>query len=193
MGVDSGWTMNFRMIQFLLLVVLSAVGFNCGAAEAYEALTQKEIDAITYEEATMDDGVTIPLRANLEHLDADAKKRFDEWSAKIDDWKPGQEENLGQQVRNWLSLVSVVDICQSEFEGETAWYVFDKLKKDVPKAKLIKITAWIALKPDAGKVVRNAPDLGYDNEQEEGEVRERTAVYSKKLLGRLLGKLPPKE
>ena len=81
---------------------------------------------------------------------------------------------------------------QGEFEGETAYVIFERIKKEIPKDDLIKICAWIVLKPEEGKAVTSAADLGYNGEMEEKELRERATVYAMKLLGRLLGKLPVK-
>jgi len=61
------------------------------------------------------------------------------------------------------------------------------------KEKLTKALAYIILKPDDGKLALKAPDLGFEDDAPEADVRERHVIYAKKLLGRLVGKLPPKE
>jgi len=69
----------------------------------------------------------------------------------------------------------------------------ERLKRDMPKEKLTRALAYIVLKPDEGKLVLKAADLGFEEDAPEADVRERHVIYAKKLLGRLVGKLPPKE
>ena len=73
------------------------------------------------------------------------------------------------------------------------YVIFEKLKREMPREKLTKALAYIILKPDEGKMVLQAPDLGFEEDAPEPDVRERHVIYAKKLLGRLVGKLPPKE
>jgi hypothetical protein len=157
-------------------------------------ITQKDIDAITYDDIEDDAGFITPLAADLDNLDDDSRKRLNDWVAKLDDWKGAQDENVGQRVRNLLNVCCLADMIHSEFEGETAYMIFDKLKSEVDKDELIKACAWIVLKPDEGKCITKIPELGWDDEVVgEDEIRERAAMYAKKLLGRLEGKLPKKE
>ena len=184
----------------LLAVVLAAAApatkpAEKKAVEPYESITQKEIDAITYEDAAVDNGFVTPLAQDLSHLDGDddRKNRYEDFVDKLADWEPGKEKALGQRVRNWMAVCTFGDLGRSEFEGEVPYAVFEKLRKDVPKEQLVKALAWVILKPGDGKTVTKAPDLGVDDELDEEQVRLRSAIYAKKLLGRLLGKLPPKE
>jgi hypothetical protein len=57
----------------------------------------------------------------------------------------------------------------------------------------MKACAWVVLKPKEGDVIKTAPDLDIQAEIDEDEIRGRSVVYAKKMLGRLLDKLPPKE
>jgi hypothetical protein len=158
-----------------------------------DAITQKDIDGITYDDAQDDSGFITPLAADLDNLDNDSKKRLDDWTAKLNDWAGAKEENVPQRVRNLLSVCSLADMVHSEFEGETAYVVFDKLKSEIDKDQLIKACAWIVLKPDEGRCITRIPELGWDDEIEEDGIRERVSMYAKKLLGRLVGKLPKKD
>jgi hypothetical protein len=158
-----------------------------------DAITQKDIDAINYDDAQDDSGFITPLAADLDNLDNDSKKRLDDWTAKLNDWAGAKEENVGQRVRNLLSVCSLADMVHSEFEGETAYVVFDKLKSEIDKDQLIKACAWIVLKPEEGRCITRIPELGWDDEIEEDGIRERVSMYAKKLLGRLVGKLPKKD
>jgi hypothetical protein len=161
--------------------------------DSYSKITQKDIDGISYEDAEDDSGFITPLAADLDNLDDDSKKRLDEWVAKLNDWPGAKDENVPQRVRNLLHIASLADMVHSEFEGETAYVIFDKLKSEIDKDVLIKACAWIVLKPDEGKAVTKAPELGWEDDAQEDEIRERAQIYAKKLLGRLVGKLPKKD
>lgn len=161
--------------------------------DAYKAITQKEIDGITFDDIEDDAGFITPLAADLDNLDDDSKKRLDEWVAKLNDWPGSKVEDIGQRVRNLLHVCSLADMVHSEFEGETAFVVFDKLKSEIDKDVLIKACAWIILKPNDGKAITKVPELGWDDDADEDALRERAQMYAKKLLGRLEGKLPPKQ
>ena len=160
---------------------------------SFKKITQKDIEGISYDDVESDSGFITPLAADLDNLDNDSKKRLDEWVAKLNDWAGSKEENVPQRVRNLMHVCSLADMVHSEFEGETAFVVFDKLKSEVDKDILIKACAWIVLKPEEGRAITRAPELGWDDDAEEDALRERAAMYAKKLLGRLEGKLPKKE
>jgi hypothetical protein len=156
-------------------------------------ITPKQIDEITYEDAEEDTGFITPLAADLDNLDNDSKKRLDDWTAKLNDWPGSKEESIPQRVRNLMHVCALADMIHSEFEGETAYVVFDKLKAEVDKDVLIKACAWMVLKPNEGRAITKIPELGWEDDVEEDALRERANLYAKKLLGRLLGKLPKKE
>ncbi len=163
--------------------------------EPYKTVTQKQIDAITYDDCDDDDGVTFPFFANFERVgdSDDRKKSFAEWKEKLEKWDCNGEEKLGQKVRNFISVMALVDVLQMEFEGETPKILFDRMKKEIKKEELLKAVAYVALKPEQGTVVDKCKDLDIEDGAAEDRVRDRVGVYAKKVLGRLLGKLPPKE
>jgi hypothetical protein len=161
--------------------------------EPYDSITNEDIASIDFDDATDDEGFVGPLAHSLDHLDADARKRIEERADKLLDWRYSDDPSVAQRVRYCICAAALADLFHDEFESETAYVVFDYLKKEIPKEQLKKACAWIILKPDAGKVVTTAPDLGIEGDTDEGTVRERSVLYAKKLLGRLVGKLPPKE
>jgi peptidyl-tRNA hydrolase len=179
-----------------LALIAALACFLSRAEEPYKEITQQQIDAITYEDCEDDDGVTFPFFADFERATTsgeDRKKSFDEWKEKLENWDANGEQKIGQKVRNFISLMALVDILQMEFEGETPKILFDRMKKEIPKEDLIKAAAWCALKPDDGTIVTKCADLGIEDGAAEDRVRERVSTYGKKVLGRLLGKLPPKQ
>ncbi len=162
-------------------------------SEPWQTITDKDIASITFEDAQEDQGFVTPLAQDLSNLDDDSKKELNNLGDKMDNWVPGQEKDLVQQIRNWMCLCTYADLGRGLFEAEVPYVVFEKLKRDMPKEKLTKALAYIILKPDEGKLVLKAPDLGFEDDAPEADVRERHVIYAKKLLGRLVGKLPPKE
>jgi hypothetical protein len=161
--------------------------------DAWKQITKEQIESIKYDDIEDDAGFVTPLAADLDNLDDDSKKRLEDWAGKLSDWSGAKEENTGQRVRNLLSVCCLADMIHSEFEGETALTIFDKLKSETDKEDLEKACAWIILKPNEGKCITKIPELGWDDEIEEEPIRERTWMYAKKLLGRLVGKLPPQQ
>jgi hypothetical protein len=156
-------------------------------------ITQKQIDEITYEDSEEDTGFITPIAADLDHMDEDSKKRLDDWTAKLHDWAGARDENVPQRVRNLMHVAALADMIHSEFERETAFVVFEKLKSEVDKDQLIKACAWMVLHPAEGRAITKVPELGWEDDFEEDPLRERASMYAKKLLGRLVGKLPRKD
>src|SRR6185503_18902312 len=136
-------------------------------AEAWEKITDKEIASITYEDAEVDSGFVTPLAQDLSNLDDDSKKELEQFGEKLDQWIPGQEKDLVQQLRNWMSLCTFADLGRGLFEAEVPYVIFEKLKREMPREKLAKALAYIILKPDEGKLVLQAPDLGFEEDAPE--------------------------
>src|ERR1043165_3349570 len=106
--------MPMRVGRWILpLFALHALSLVAGSAEKekpepYEAIKDKEINEITYEECEMDNGFEIPFARDLENLGEDQKKRLDEFFEKVDKWEPGKAEKIGQKVRTFVALCSLV-------------------------------------------------------------------------------------
>ena len=179
-------------LTLLALIACFAVAQEKPAKQPWESITDKEIDAITYEDAEIDRGFVTPLAEDLNHLDEESLKRLEDVQAKFDQWLPGQEKEVGQRVRNFMCLATLPDLGRAEFEAELPYVIFEHLKKEIPEQQLKKTLAWVILKPKEGKAVLEAKPLGIEGPADEGPVRQRSVIYAKKLLGRLVGKLPPK-
>jgi hypothetical protein len=87
---------------------------------------------------------------------------------------------------NLLSLCAIADLDQYQYEGEIPNVVFAQLRSQFPAPQLEQILTFIILHPP-GQLPTAAADLGIPDEQQAGDVRDRTVQYAKKLLGRLLG------
>jgi hypothetical protein len=134
-----------------------------------------------------------PVAPDLDNLDDASRRRLVEWAEKLNEWAGSKEENVPQRVRNLLHVCALADLAHAEFEGETAFVVFEKLKSEVDRDVLLKSCLWIALHLTEGRAITRAPELGWDEEIDEDMLRERAGMYAAKLAGRLLGKLPKKD
>ena len=154
----------------------------------YETVTSAQLDRITYDDLPGDnefvsrfappftaDKVTPPLAEFIAHL-----KR----------WPPGRVEDAGQAARNLLSVAAIADISQDLSEAEIGRAVFDELRARQDPDRLRRILGWIILRPGDGTVVTQAPEFGLRRHPSEALVRERSVLYAKKYLGRLLRKSP---
>ena len=159
------------------------------ANDPLAAITDKQIQEITYNDLPPDQGFVTPLAENLDNLDDDSQKRLAEWTDKLNAWAGARDENVAQRVRNLLAVASLSDLGRGEFEAETAYVIFEKLRGEVDKDVLIKACAWIVLKPEEGKTPTKVPELGWEDELDETMVRVRVPLYAKKFLGKLLGKI----
>jgi len=155
--------------------------------ENYHEITAAEIDSIHYndlpEDAEIVSRFSPPLKAS------DFVDRLGELDQKLKAWAPGRIEDVGQRARNLLSIAAIADVEEDPLEGQIARGIFDQLKATVPKSELEKVLAWIILAPDRGNVVMNAHELGFRPIPGDKIIRERSGLYAKKYLGRLLGKI----
>ena len=161
--------------------------------QPWEDVTDDDLKKVEYDDLPDPNGTVVPLASDLDNLEDDAKKRLESFAEKLADWKPGKVEDVGQRVRNLLSVCAVTDLIQDPLEPQIPFVVFEKLKSEIPKEQLKKAAGWVAIKPEEGTVVLNIADLGLEGEMPEPEVRERTGLYAKRLLMQLLGKDKPPE
>ena len=157
-------------------------------ASSYETVTTAEIEAISYEDLPGDNELVTRLAPPFQ-TSADSG-RLSEFSAKLRTWPPTQTGDAGQVVRNLLSVAAIADIAADLHEAEIGRAVFDELQERVGRDALRHILAWVILRPEAGSVIVTAPELGLKRHPPEAMVRERSVLYAKKYLGRLLGKIP---
>jgi hypothetical protein len=177
-----------RTLLVLALGIASLVAADDWPSEA-------EIAAITYDDALDDNSFVGPFAHDYGRNDEFPERKVD-WQAfvdKLNAWAPGKVADEPDKVRNLINACALQDICQGQFEGELALFVYTRLKDQVPKERLVRILARITLHPDQGEIIRTAPELDADVGVGEDQIRERLQVYAKKMLGRVLGKIPPPE
>ena len=120
-------------------------------------------------------------------LDAQQTK---ELAAKLAAWPPGKLDNAGQSIRNLVSLVAVADLCADQRESQIARLAFRQINTGFEPAVARQALAWTVLTPEDGQVVRKAPELQLFRHPPERLVRQRSVIFAKKYLGRLLAKIP---
>jgi ABC-2 type transport system permease protein len=157
------------------------------AGAAYEAITDADADKITYEDLPGDNELVTRLAPPFKNVGE--LPYVGEFATKLKAWPPGQVETPGQAVRNLLSVAAIADIVADLHEAEIGRIVFDELQARHGRAELRKILTWVILRPDDGTVVVTVPELGLKRHPPEAIIRERSVLYAKKYLGRLLGKL----
>jgi hypothetical protein len=116
--------------------------------------------------------------------------RTREFAAKLALWPQGRLDDSGQSIRNLVSMAAVADLCADPREAEIARLVFRQIQSSFEPAIARQALAWIILSPEDGLVIRKAPELGLYRHPPERLVRQRSAVYAQKYLGRLVGKIP---
>lgn len=154
----------------------------------FHAITAAQIEAITYDDLPGDNELYTRLAPPFEtELPAG---RLQEIEHILRSWPPAQTADSGQRARHLLSVASIADINADLLEGEIARVVFNQLQATIPTDELRPILAWIILAPNEAGVITSAPEFGFKRDVQEAAVRERSQYYAKKLLGRLLGKIP---
>ena len=170
----------------------SAPGAAAGP-EQWRAVTLQQIEAdIIFTRLPPDDGVVTPIAPPDEDPEPELVAELDVIRNRLPAWKPGLVDDPVQRVRNHLFVAIVPDLFQLPIERFVPHIVFDRLQETIPKADLIKILYWIATHPAEGddKALDDLHSLGLGNgPNEPEEVRDRTAIYAVKLLGRLIGKI----
>jgi len=157
----------------------------------WTAITEGDIAKITYDDLPPDGGTVTPIAKDLSNLDDDGKKKIEEFTGKLDEWGPGKEQILTQRVRNLLSVAAMAEILQDQHESEIPLVIFEHLRFDLPEDKLKKILTYIAMHPESGTVITKIPEFGIEGEVgSEEEIRARVEAYGRKLLARILGKVP---
>jgi hypothetical protein len=154
---------------------------------AYEAITDAEIDSITYTDLPGDNEFVTPLARPFKN--PTNVRRVDEFAAKLKAWPPGKLDDAGQSVRNLVCVAAIADVTRESHEGELARVVFDVLQARFDREQLRHALAWIVLCPDDGTVVNNTPELGFRRHPPQVTVRSRSVLYAQKFLGRVLGKI----
>ena len=154
--------------------------------------SDEQIAMIVWEEFSADNTWVCPFAQDFSRNEEFPERKTD-WEAflaKFALWPPGHVFDNSEKVRNLISACALMDIGQGQFEAELPLYVYQRLRREIPDAKLKEILALMAFHPNHGSVIPTAPDLDLDIGVGEDQIRERLQVFAVKMLGRMLGKLP---
>ncbi|MEO8593513.1 MAG: ABC transporter permease [Candidatus Solibacter sp.] len=108
-------------------------------------------------------------------------------------WPPAGVTDPVQRVRNLLYVAAVADVLEMEIvESYLPGIVFKRLQREFPKDDLTRLLYWVATHPSGGqdRAAKQLQSLGLGVPPDLAVVRERVTLYSWKLLGRQLGRLP---
>lgn len=154
-------------------------------AAAWTNITEAEIAQIGFDDLPSDTDLVTRLAPPT--LDPAQTKGL---AAKLGRWPQGRLDDSGQSIRNLVSIAAVADLCADPREAEIARLVFRQLNGGFEPAVARQALAWIILSPEDGQALTKAPELGLFRHPPERLVRQRSVLYAKKYLGRLLGKIP---
>jgi ABC-2 type transport system permease protein len=154
----------------------------------FAAVTEEQIDAITYENLPGD--AEFVSRLARPFKDGGEAEGVGGISSRLKAWGPGHSGDPGRDARALLSVAAIADVGEDPHEGEIARLVFQEMRSELGDERLSRVLAWIVLSPRAGKVATSAPELGLRGEFREEIVRERIDLYARKFLGKLRGKIP---
>ena len=163
--------------------------------EVTRTFVEKEFVFTSKEGARLppDSGVVTPVAPLTEDPGPEITAEIETVQARLPEWAPGRVADPVQRVRNLLFVAAVPDVFQMQIESYLPHVVFAEIQRTVPEDDLVKILAWIALRPDEGSdaAVDQLAAVGLSNGPSDmGETRYRAATYAVKLLGHVLGKRP---
>jgi ABC-2 type transport system permease protein len=196
---DAGRRINRSALGWVAVALLAwlAVGLTAAATghlqpvdanvAADESITDEQAESITYEDLPSDNEIVSRLAPPF--LTSGEAPFVDEFSAKLAAWPPGRNPSPVQNVLNLVSVAAIADVSEDIHEGEIARIVFDQLQTRHKHTELRRILAWVILNPREGKVINQATELGLRRHPPDSVVRERIALYARKYLGRLMGKI----
>ena len=178
------------MKSLLHLMGLFLLAAACGGVE----LSPQEISAIDLSDARDDQGWVAPVSAGLAHLATDPARAADLEAlvAKLALWAPAHDADPATRVGALLNAVALVDLGRGACEGDFAWTVIDRLLHDPERAAILQATARIAAGRDGYAPVNCLLPLEITTTETTERVHARMALYARKVLGRMLGSLPPK-
>jgi hypothetical protein len=168
---------------------------EAAAASKPEAKPATEIvidpAAVTYEDLPPDRGVEVPWAENPANADTDPfiAEEVASFKRLLATWRPASDPHIDRRIQACLSLAALADSCRTAYESEVGMVLLDQLQASVPKDLLAKALARVALAPATITITDKIDAFSLANEDHD-DLRWRMVAYAKKMLGRLLHKLP---
>lgn len=147
---------------------------------AWTNITEAEIAEIHFDGLPPDDDIVAPIAIAAASGDL---------AAKLSSWPPARIDDFGQAIRNLVAIAAVADLCADPRESGIARLAFQQIKTRFEPSIARQGLAWIILSPEDGQVVTKASELGLFRHPPERLVRQRSVIYARKYLGRLVGKI----
>lgn len=168
---------------------------NIPAADksSWQSVTRQTInEQLIFDQLPPDSGIVTPIASKGQEPSPDVINSLNRLQNSLDNWQPGKVPDLLQRVRNYLTIAAIVDVLQDPREPYLPLIIFTRLQQDIAMDDLIKILYWIAVNPDAGDDLSatQLQPLGIQAASDRREVHTRVGIYSVKLLGRLLNRIP---
>jgi hypothetical protein len=164
-------------------------------AQPWQAVTMQQIESFNYAALPPDDGVVAPIGSLDEPIYPETLDLLQCMRVMLQRWPAGLAVDPVQRVRNYLYVAAVPDMFQmEELERWVPLVIFEHLRGTMQREDLMKILYWIGANPNQGDVSASAElrgvcvDIGGPSDIE--MLRERTAYYAMKLLGRMVGRIP---
>jgi hypothetical protein len=147
--------------------------------------------AVTYDDLPPDRGMQVPWAENPATMDSEPYIATEVAAFKriLATWPPARDANIDQRVQACLSLAALADSCRAASETEAAAVLFDQLQATVAPELLAQALARVALAPATITITTRIDAFALANDDRE-DLRWRMVAYAKKMLGRLLHKLP---
>lgn len=181
------------MNHFRAFVLVGMAAVLCVAEPGLHAadIPSESIAGITYDGMPDDRGIESPFAKVLLTAadDPELAAATAEFRAKLAVWKPAQVTDEFQRLGNLLSLLALADLGRLTCESEAPLVVLDQLREAIPEPRLIQLLARCALTPGELEPLLDIPEFAV-REVDRELVRKRMAIYARKMLGRVLGKLP---
>ena len=166
--------------------------------EPWQAVTMEEIERnINFASVPIDEDVVTPVATSDESITPEYLALLNCMRGQFPAWGPALAADPVQRVRALLLVPATTDYIQMEEERWIPLAVFERIQQILPRDDLVKILYWIATHPNEGDdyPIRQLRGLCLDTGgPDDGlqEIRERTAIYAVKLLGRITGKIVPR-
>lgn len=158
-----------------------------GEKAPWESITAGDVENLDYE-VPPDMGHVAPIAGPDQPVYEGHVPRLEKIRVSLPAWAPGVTGDEVQRVRNLLCVAAIPDAGFMPMEEHIPLLVFRHLTKTYPKAKLIKLLAWIVLHPNDGIIVNEISSLGMAGGPIEPErIRERSRIYAIKFIARLTG------
>lgn len=176
---------RFQVACALVSVLMAAHGL--WAAE----IPPETIAGITYDGMPDDRGIESPFAKVLltSADDPELAAATAEFRTKLAAWKPAQAPDEFQRLGNLLSLLALADLGRLTCESEAPLVVLGQLRGSIPEPRLIQLLAHCVLTPGEMEPMLDIPEFDV-REVDRELVRQRMSIYARKMLGRMLGKLP---